>query len=373
MGYASFSKRFLAFFIDCIVVYFGVSIVMAFVPSEDTASGMLFTVVFSQAAAIIIFILYSALFESSQRQATPGKIVMGIKAVTADGGRLNFPRALTRAVIKDISTFLPFLFFICIFTKKKQNLHDFAARSYVINKTETAAANEKALKIITAVIITAGICCIAFLIFIFSFAAKEGMTFKSIETVAAMQNKTNASSLTWPKRNFADIFVTIDLPFTPKRDLEKENSLKNESENIADIIIYNYMTTPFNFEIQYITLNSKTSLQNIMEKYGMAHIGATGRQAPQEEFTVETAKYSGFDSLAAVRVKPAELPGKLASVQRFAETMNQDTYGIFDKIAVIREAPDKFWVIHGSSGKESAMPFIEKAMYSVEIIKTEIE
>jgi uncharacterized RDD family membrane protein YckC len=55
------------------------------------------------AAQIVLFALpfaYYAAFEASRRQATPGKILLGLKVVGPDGGRMTVVRALGRQFLK---------------------------------------------------------------------------------------------------------------------------------------------------------------------------------------------------------------------------------------------------------------------------------
>jgi uncharacterized RDD family membrane protein YckC len=55
------------------------------------------------AAQAVLFVLpfaYYAAFEASRWQATPGKILLGLKVVDLDGNRLSAPRALGRQFLK---------------------------------------------------------------------------------------------------------------------------------------------------------------------------------------------------------------------------------------------------------------------------------
>lgn len=55
------------------------------------------------AAQIVLFALpfaYYAAFEASRRQATPGKILLGLKVVGPDGGRMTVVRAIGRQFLK---------------------------------------------------------------------------------------------------------------------------------------------------------------------------------------------------------------------------------------------------------------------------------
>ena len=78
-------------------------------------------------------ILYFAFLESSTRQASIGKRIMGLRVVDSEGGRLNFRHALFRTALKSIS-FGTFLlgFIYATFSPKGHALHDIVAKSEVV-------------------------------------------------------------------------------------------------------------------------------------------------------------------------------------------------------------------------------------------------
>lgn len=79
--------------------------------------------------------LYFALFESSSHQATPGKMLVGVRVVDARGERLTFGRATGRTLGKVISgMFCNAGYIIAAFTERKQALHDMMASTYVVEK-----------------------------------------------------------------------------------------------------------------------------------------------------------------------------------------------------------------------------------------------
>ena len=82
--------------------------------------------------------IYFAAFESSNRQATLGKLALGIKVVDLEGNRINFSKASGRFWGKYISTLIVFIGYIMVaFTEKKQGLHDIMAGCLVIdNETD---------------------------------------------------------------------------------------------------------------------------------------------------------------------------------------------------------------------------------------------
>ena len=83
--------------------------------------------------SLVIGWLYFALLESSERGATVGKMVMGLRVVTSDGQRLRFMNATGRYFAKILSAIILCIGFIMVaFTDKKRGLHDIIAGTLVI-------------------------------------------------------------------------------------------------------------------------------------------------------------------------------------------------------------------------------------------------
>jgi uncharacterized RDD family membrane protein YckC len=79
--------------------------------------------------------LYFALFESSAWQATPGKMAVGAKVTDMSGERIGFGQASVRSVGKGFSSMLCFIgYLMAAVTDKRQALHDFLARTLVLNR-----------------------------------------------------------------------------------------------------------------------------------------------------------------------------------------------------------------------------------------------
>jgi len=88
---------------------------------------------------IIVVWLYAALMESSARQATVGKMMIGVVVTDTDGNRLSFGRASARYFAKFVSGITLMIGFImAAFTKRKQALHDIMAGTLVIRKPKAA-------------------------------------------------------------------------------------------------------------------------------------------------------------------------------------------------------------------------------------------
>lgn len=83
--------------------------------------------------SLVIGWLYFALLESSERGATVGKMVMGLRVVTSDGRRLSFMNATGRYFAKILSAIILCIGFIMVaFTERKRGLHDMIANTLVV-------------------------------------------------------------------------------------------------------------------------------------------------------------------------------------------------------------------------------------------------
>jgi uncharacterized RDD family membrane protein YckC len=79
--------------------------------------------------------------ERSAKQATVGKLAIGIKVTDLDGGRISFWRALGRTFAKIISGIILFIGYImAAFTERKQALHDKIADTLVVKRSARPAA-----------------------------------------------------------------------------------------------------------------------------------------------------------------------------------------------------------------------------------------
>ncbi len=83
-------------------------------------------------------------FESSASQATPGKLLLGIKVVDLSGQRLAPGHALGRwaaAALSYLTLYIGFL--MAAFTERKQALHDFVASTQVVDRWAYTAQPER--------------------------------------------------------------------------------------------------------------------------------------------------------------------------------------------------------------------------------------
>ncbi|MSQ26356.1 MAG: RDD family protein [Dehalococcoidia bacterium] len=82
---------------------------------------------------------YFALMESSPKQATLGKMALGIIVTDTQGQRISFARATGRYFAEFLSWFTVLVgFFMAGWTPKKQGLHDIIAGTLVVNQPKTA-------------------------------------------------------------------------------------------------------------------------------------------------------------------------------------------------------------------------------------------
>jgi uncharacterized RDD family membrane protein YckC len=88
-----------------------------------------------QLSGILLPWLYYAGMESSEHQATLGKLALNIRVTDIEGHRIGFLRATVRHIAKILSGMLLMIGYIMIaFTAKKQGLHDLIAGCLVVNR-----------------------------------------------------------------------------------------------------------------------------------------------------------------------------------------------------------------------------------------------
>ena len=142
MNYAGFWKRFAAAVIDWIILFILVTILQPVIMSEHVllllggdADAFLQLAIWLNIAAALTYWIYFAAFESSSKQATPGKMAFGIKVTDLNEKRIGFGKATGRYFGKILSVVILFIGCIMIaFTEKKQGLHDKMAGCLVVNK-----------------------------------------------------------------------------------------------------------------------------------------------------------------------------------------------------------------------------------------------
>ena len=131
--YAGFLQRFLALAVDVIVVFviqLGMYAAQIAMPTSERNS----TLIALGARGVVVW-AYFALMESSELQATLGKLAMGIKVMDTSGGRIGIARASLRFLAKSLSTAsLMVGWIMAATTPRRQALHDVIAGTVVIRK-----------------------------------------------------------------------------------------------------------------------------------------------------------------------------------------------------------------------------------------------
>ncbi len=135
--YAGFWVRFFAAVIDGIII--GVVNLTILIPlmlvmglSGNPERLQLVSTLFSYLIAVPMAWLYEALMTSSAKQATVGKIALGLRVTDLHGNRISFARASGRHFSKYVSQLILLIgFLIQPFTPKRQALHDIMAGTLV--------------------------------------------------------------------------------------------------------------------------------------------------------------------------------------------------------------------------------------------------
>lgn len=131
MRYAGFFRRGFAFVFDLVLVglLLGLGYQMALPKLADAMGIRGFNEQSLIVAGVCIYLFYMAFLTCVGRQATIGKIIMGLWVFGMQGQRIGFFQALFREMLKVV--LLPF-FFVLWFTARKQTLADLMARTVVL-------------------------------------------------------------------------------------------------------------------------------------------------------------------------------------------------------------------------------------------------
>ena len=140
MNYGGFWVRVGAYLIDAVILFIvQFAIVFAFGETITTTSATGFSTNTQSDSPLlnllllILGIAYFAGFESSARQATPGKSAMGLVVTDLDGRRISPLRAIGRYFAKILSGIILLIGYIMVaFTARKQGLHDIICSTLVL-------------------------------------------------------------------------------------------------------------------------------------------------------------------------------------------------------------------------------------------------
>ncbi|GAB3346750.1 RDD family protein [Lysobacter tyrosinilyticus] len=185
--YAGFWKRFAAVFIDSIVVGIVTWVVQMIVmagfgvgagfasrsdPGAMIAGAGLFGFIFGMLLVpIAMQAVYYAWMHSSERQATLGKMAVGIKVTDDDGQRISFARGIGRYFATILSSIILCIGYIMAgFTERKRALHDIVASTLVVDQWAFTAHPERQRRelgtVTVVIIVIAGVLMIGYFLLI---------------------------------------------------------------------------------------------------------------------------------------------------------------------------------------------------------------
>jgi uncharacterized RDD family membrane protein YckC len=141
LNYASFGTRFAAYFLDVVILgAFNVSLnLLAGLGATRAVGaesrGVMLLPLILMAVEVLVAICYESLLVGKYG-ATLGKMALKIKVVTADGGRVSYPRAFGRYFAKMLSGFTCLIgFIIAAFDNpQRRALHDYICNTRVVYK-----------------------------------------------------------------------------------------------------------------------------------------------------------------------------------------------------------------------------------------------
>lgn len=126
------APRLLAGLVDlCLVV----ALMTAILATRTTVSGLLFVLITLAAVSTLVF--YFAIPEMIW-QTTPGKLLFGLRVVTADGERPTFHQTLIRAMTRLPEAFMLSYILLINGNPRHQRLGDAMSETYVVRKHQGA-------------------------------------------------------------------------------------------------------------------------------------------------------------------------------------------------------------------------------------------
>lgn len=134
-GYAGFWQRFVAVVIDSFIVGFVNNIIGFMLGYSLALAGVSLNVIWVAGliVGVVLSLAYYAGMVSSSKQATLGKLAMGVKVVDLNGRRIGFGRACGRELGKILSGLIFLVGYImAATTERKQALHDIMAGTLVV-------------------------------------------------------------------------------------------------------------------------------------------------------------------------------------------------------------------------------------------------
>jgi uncharacterized RDD family membrane protein YckC len=144
-NYAGFWIRVVAYLIDAVLLGIPTSIlfavfgggISALVGSNQDPSTINVAALFGALGTVILIVLaihfcYFIFMESSEKQATVGKMVLSLKVTDVNGRRISIGQSVGRTLSKLLSSILYIGYIMVGVTEKKQGLHDMIAGTFVV-------------------------------------------------------------------------------------------------------------------------------------------------------------------------------------------------------------------------------------------------
>lgn len=129
MRYADFGTRLGAYLLDGLIFGMPMGILNTITGFMGEEINLLFSLLI-----LVASFMYFAGMESSEKQGTFGKQIVGIKVVDMNGDRVSFGKATGRYFGKMLSGFFLIGYIMVGFTEKNQGLHDIMAGCLIIHK-----------------------------------------------------------------------------------------------------------------------------------------------------------------------------------------------------------------------------------------------
>lgn len=136
----SLIRRLGAAGVDALILFFGLGFVVAALLGRTSTSpdgGIEFNL--GGASALVLFaswFVYFVAFEATLG-ATPGKLLLGVRVRTADGGRIGWLGALIRNLLRFVDLCLGLVtLLLMVLTPRRQRLGDFAAGTVVVRSSQ---------------------------------------------------------------------------------------------------------------------------------------------------------------------------------------------------------------------------------------------
>ena len=125
--YGGFWRRAFALIMDCLFIWAPLQLIYLTSCCSEFVAKICFKFMF------LGWWLYNSLMISSRRQATYGKMFMGLKVTNKHYGRLTWAEATLRFMCSTLSgLFFGIGYIVAAFNHRKEALHDMLSGSYVI-------------------------------------------------------------------------------------------------------------------------------------------------------------------------------------------------------------------------------------------------